>query len=105
MDELRLKLLESRFGFLSFGKVADETGEETPVGGFHFTDRQFHWEGRAISALTDHHAPDTDYASLAGAQVTLQISIVVLAIRRGHQDPDILLQCFLCRITEQSFSG
>ena len=67
MHQLRLQLLQARFGLLPLGQVADEAGEEAPVARAHLADRKLHRKGRAVLALADDDAADADDAPLAGA--------------------------------------
>ncbi len=64
-----------------------------------------HGECRAVLALSDHDAADTDDPSLAGGQVALQVGIVLLAVRRGHEMADILAGDVAQRIAEQPLGG
>ena len=90
MHELGLQFLQPRFRPLPLGQVANEAGEETPVGGVHFADRKLHRKGRAVLALADHDAADADDAPLAGAQIAIEIAVVILAVGRWHQHLDVL---------------
>ena len=85
MDQLALQFLHPRFGLLPFGQVADEAGEEAPLGDAHLADRKLHRKGRAVAPLADHDPADADDAALAGAVVALEIAVMRLAIGRRHQ--------------------
>ena len=90
MHQLGLQFLQARFGLLPLGQVADKAGEKAPVARFHFADRKLHREGRAVLALADDHAADADDAALAGVHIALHVTVMVFAVRRGHQDLDVL---------------
>ena len=80
MHELGLQFLQPRFGLLSFGKIADEPGEEAPTAHVHFADSQLHGEGRAVLAFADHDPSDADDSPLPGAQIAAYIPVVILPI-------------------------
>ena len=83
MDELGLQFLQPRLGLLPLGQVADETGEETLIAHVHFADGKLHGKRRAVLALADDDAADADDPPLAGAQIALEIAVVILPVRRA----------------------
>ena len=101
MNELGLQFLQAYFGLLPLGEIADETGKETLIAHLHFADGEFHRERRAVFALADDDAADADNSPLAGPQVTLQITVVIFAIRRGHQSLDVFCHHIGGGITKQ----
>ena len=100
-----LQFLQPGLGLLPLGQIPDETGEETSVARFHFTDRELHRKRRSVLALAHHHAADADDAALPGRQVALQVAVVTLAVGGGHQHLDVLCQDFRRVVAEQSFGG
>ena len=56
----------------------------------HFPDREFHGERTAVLALAHNDAADADDAALAGAQVTLQVAVVLFPVGGRHQQLDIM---------------
>src|SRR6478736_4264947 len=93
MDKFGLQFLQARFRLLTFGQIADEAGEKTPVTGFHFAYGELHRKGRAVLALADHDPANTDDTSLACRSIALQVTIVAFTIGFGHQDSYILTDC------------
>ena len=85
VDEFGLQFLQPRFGFLAFGQVADKAGEEALLAHMHFADGEFHRKRRAVAALPDDNTADADDAPLAGAQIAIDIVVVIAAIGRRHQ--------------------
>ena len=81
VDQLGLQFLQPCFGLLPFGEVADEAGEEALIAHVHLADRKLHGKGRAVLALADDDAADADDAPLAGAQIAIEIAVVILAGR------------------------
>jgi hypothetical protein len=94
MHELGLQLLQPRLRLLTFREVADESGEEALIARAHFADGKFHRESRAVLALADDDAPDPDDAPLSGPQIALDIGVVILAVRRRHQELDVRTEDF-----------
>src|SRR3954451_13853531 len=105
MHELHLKLLNAFLSRLPFRKIANEAGKMAAAIGSHFADGQFHWERRAVHALPHHHATDSDDALLARAEVTSEITIVLLAVGSRHQHLDVLSENFRLAAAEQPLSG
>src|SRR5215469_9618251 len=103
VNKLGLQFLQARFGLLTFGKIPDETGEKTLLADVHFADSQFYWKSRAVAPLTDHDPPDANDAPLTGAQVTRDVAVMILAVRRRHQHLDVLPQHIGRGIAEQPF--
>src|SRR6516165_9019815 len=85
VHKFRLQFVQARFGLLTFGKIPDEAGEKTLLADVHFTDGQFYWKSRAVATLPDHDPPDANDAPLTGAQVTRDIAVMIIAVRRWHQ--------------------
>ena len=81
MDQLGLQFLQPRLGLLSFGQVADEAGEEALIAHVHFADGKLHRKRRAVLALADDDAADADDAPLAGAQIAVEIAVMIAADR------------------------
>ena len=69
----------------------------------HLTDRKLHRKGRTVAALPDHHTADTDDPALARSQVTFDITVVILVVRRWHQDFHIFSNYVGGVKAEQSF--
>ena len=101
----RLQFLQPGLGQLLVGQVADEAGEVVFVGQSQFADRQVHGEGRAVLALAHHDTADADDAALAGRQVALEVAVVLLAVRRRHQHPDVPADHFVCHVAKQTLGG
>src|SRR5689334_5385944 len=102
MDELRLKLLQSGFGLLPLGQIPDKPSKKTIVSGLHLTHRELHRKSGSILALADDHAADPDDPAFACGLVALQISVMIFAVRRWHQDLDVLAQRLCALVSEQS---
>src|SRR5262249_33360340 len=95
-EGLGLQLLQPRLRRLTLGYVADKAGEKVPVSRSHFSDCQLHRERRAVLALADHQPSDSNDSPFSGPPVSLDVAIVILTVRRGHQQIDIL-SYHLCR--------
>ena len=103
VDELGLQFLQPGFGLLPLGEVADEAGEEAPVAHVHFADRELHGKRRAVVALPDHDAADADDPPLSGAQIAIEVAVVIFAVGRRHQHLDVLSQRIRRGMAEQPF--
>src|SRR4030088_97965 len=51
--------------------------------------RELHGKRGAILALADNDAPHTNHMALASGEITRQIAVVVLTMRRRHQHAHI----------------
>src|SRR5258708_14612998 len=103
MNHLGLQLLQPRLRLLTLRYVADKASEKVTVARPHFPHRQLHREGRAVLALADHHAADSDDSPLSGAQVLLDVAIVIFSVGRRHQRLDVFSNHFRRAIAEQPF--
>ena len=101
MDQLGLQFLESRLGLLPFGQVADEAGEEALIAHVHFADGKLHGKGRAVLALADNDTADADDAPLVGAQIAVEVAVMVALVRLRHQHLDVLADDLRGPIVEQ----
>src|SRR5215467_5018147 len=101
MNELRLQLLQPRLRLLTLRDVADKASEKVTVAGSHFSYRQLHREGRAVLALTDHDAANSDDSPFSSSQISPQVIIVILPVGRRHQHLDVFSNNFLPGIAEQ----
>ena len=101
MDEFGLQFLQPRLGLLPFGQVADEAGEEALIAHVHFADGKLHGKGRAVVALADDDAADADDPPLAGAQIAVEVAVMIVAVRLRHQHLDILAHDLRRPIAEQ----
>ena len=90
MHQLSLQLLQPCLGLPSRGEIADEAGEEPLMASLRFSDGQFHREGRAVLALPDDDAANSYNSPLSRAHVTVEVSVVFVAIRLRHQQFDVL---------------
>src|SRR5512143_3701978 len=105
MHKFGLQFLQTRFGLLALGQIADEAGEETSVTGFHLADSQLHWKSRAILALADHDAADANDPAFARRPVAFEVTIMTFTIRCRHQDFDVLPERFGHAVAEQPLGG
>ena len=78
MYQLGLQFLQSRFGLLPLGEIADEAGEIALLTGLHLADAELERKSRAVLALADHHPADADDPPLAGQLVAIEIAVMVL---------------------------
>jgi hypothetical protein len=65
--------------------VPDDAGERAPSRHGRLAERQLQGEGRAVPAQALQLAARTHDAGLAGLQVARQVVVVLLAVRRRHQ--------------------
>ncbi|MEO6593953.1 MAG: hypothetical protein ABIP94_04290 [Planctomycetota bacterium] len=79
-----LGLRELGLHLLTIGDVADDAGEEAALVDRSFADGQVDRKLGAVLALADHFAADADDAVFAGAQVALQVAVVLAVERFGH---------------------
>src|SRR5262245_40495165 len=100
MYELGLQFLQPRLGLLTLREVADESGEVALIARAHLAYGELHGKRRAVLALANDDAPDPDDAPLSGPQIALQVAVVILSIRRRHQELDVGAQHFRRRIAE-----
>src|SRR5215471_20550420 len=80
MNELRLQLLQPSLRLLTLRYVPDKASEKVTIAGSHFPHRQLHREGRAVLALTDHDAANSDDPPFSGPQISPQVIIVILPV-------------------------
>jgi hypothetical protein len=52
--------------------------------------RQFDWEACAVSALPFHFSPDANDPLFTGLEVMPQVVVMFLAVRRWHENFDVL---------------
>ena len=100
-----MQFLQPLLDVLSFAEVADEACEEPSVARNHLSDGQFHGEGRAVAALSQHDPADPDDASLAGGQIAIQIAVMMRAVGLGHQHVHIATDDLVGLPAEQAFGG
>jgi hypothetical protein len=67
----------------------------------HLADRQVHGKRRAVLAPRRHFATDADDASLTRSDVPVDVAVVLIAIRRRHQDVDGLADDLRSLVAEQ----
>src|SRR5690348_17923909 len=85
MRQLSLHLVEPALGLGALGEVADKAGEDPLARYYCFTNRQLYREDAAVLAPRRDHPADADDPSLARLEITIDIRIMELAVRRGHQ--------------------
>src|SRR5205807_5974838 len=88
---------------LAVADVTHETGKQPLVRQPHFTDGQIHRENRAVLAQANHFAPDADDSGPTGAEIIPQVTIVLVAIRRWHEDLDVFANDLLRLVSENLF--
>src|SRR5215472_15809849 len=101
MNELGLQLLQPRLRLLTLRYVADKASEKVAVARSHFPHRQLHREGRAVLALADHDAADSDDSPLSRPQILLDVAIVILSVGALSLKKKVLSDHFCNTITEQ----
>src|SRR5208283_1176989 len=70
---------------LALGQIVDDTGEEVAPVQAHLADGQIQRENRAVLALTGYFPPDADDLLDARPEVSSEVAVVSLPVRRGHQ--------------------
>jgi len=83
--------------------VPDNAGEEPQV--LYFTHAKVHRKRRAIFPKTNYLSTDADDSRLTRLQVAADVSAVIVAVRRRHQQPDTLTDELALRITKHAFAG
>ena len=71
----------------------------------HLANSEFHREIGAILALRLHLPANADDALLAGAQVSGQVTVMFLLMRRGHEHLDVAPDHLTGSVAEQLFCG
>jgi len=85
--------------------VADETGEDFSIAQLDFTDRQIDGKQGAVFFAGKSFAPDPDNLGVAGPLVVANITVVLLTVRGGHQQVDVLADDFTGLIAKDFFGS
>ena len=67
----------------------------------HLADRKMNRKQRAVTSSSGHLAADADDPGVAGCEVSLQVPVVLLVMRRRHQHADVAAEHFGFGIAEQ----
>src|SRR5208282_1253609 len=86
-----------------FGDVTHEAGENPPVRQPDFAHGKVHWKNRAVFAPPDRFASDADDVRVTGAEIIADVSVMLLAMGRGHQDADVFADDFARLVTKNLF--
>lgn len=95
--QLPLHGLQSGRALLPLRQIPYEAGEVSLLCGPRLAHSERHWECRSIFASPHDDPINTDYALLAGCEVSADVAIVLLAVRRRHQHANVLADHLLCR--------
>ena len=96
---------ESFLGAFALGDVADETGEQPPVRQPHFADGKIDRKRRPVFPPRHHLPADADDPGLAGAAIIGEIPVVLLPVRRRHQDIDVFSDDLSGLVSESLLGG
>ena len=88
-------------GLVALGDVADDSREKSPRSKLYLADGEVHGEGGAVLAQADDLAADADDLLLPGGQVIVQVAVVLVAVRLGHEHLDVLADDLARRVAEQ----
>jgi len=86
----RLPLLQELLESLGLGEVTDDAGELAHPVDVGLAHRQVQRELGLVAAFPAYLPADADHFAVTGAQIALQVGIVVLGVGRGHQHADVL---------------
>ena len=100
-----LRLAEVLLHLDSRCQVPDEAGEDMCPAKRHLADREVHRKDRAILAPRLDLAADADDVLLAGPQVSGQVAVMALPMRRAHEHIDVAPDDFAGSVTEQFLRG
>ena len=103
MHQLLLKDARTPLNGLPLGDVVDEAREEPPLVELDLAHRETGGECRAVFALADHDAADTDDALLAGLAIVHEVGVVGLPIGGRHEDLHVLADELAAGIAEEAF--
>ena len=70
----------------AFAQVVEDPGETALAVDVHFADRQVQGKRRPVSAQPGDLATEADDLPGAGGEITRQVRVVLLPVRRRHQD-------------------
>ena len=81
--------MEPPLTFLTVGQVTDEANELRLSCLSDLAHGKLHREGAAVLSLADDDAAHANDPPLAGRQIAIQVPVVFVPVRRGHQHADI----------------
>src|SRR3546814_5607286 len=93
---------DTLFPYTTLFRSADEAGEDAFAVAGRLAHRQFHRECGPVLAHREDHPADADDPAFTRREVALEIAVMALAIRRGHEHADIGSQDFGLRVTEET---
>src|SRR5262245_56144965 len=77
-----------------------DTHEQAQV--FDFADTQFHWKSGSILTEPHRFALGANDSGLSSFEITGDICIVFVAVRRGHKEFDVLARKFARGVSKHS---
>ncbi len=89
----------------ALGDVAHDPRKQSLVSSVNFADAQVDRKDPPCAVLTNHFAADSDDFLLAGIEVIANVAVVLVVIRRRHQQIHILTEHLAGGITEQPLGG
>ncbi len=101
---LLLAMPQGRFHPVAIADVGDEADKQGFASDDRLADRQSQREARAILAFANDLAPLADDLRHA-LHVVVQVSVVLAAIRFGHQHLDVAADDLVCRPAEDCFGS
>lgn len=74
---------------VALGQVMNDAGEDSPVADTRLTHRKVDRKNLPILPTRLHLPANTDDPSVRGLPIRRQVTVVLVPIRRGHQDADV----------------
>jgi hypothetical protein len=94
-------IVHSSFESAPLAQVVYEADKVSLALGFNGSNAKLHRKDRAVSTLSLDLPADTDDFGFSGAEVVLQVFIVVTAVWFGHQHADVSPEHFVGRVSKQ----
>ena len=86
-----------------FSQVSHKSSKDSPIPQSDFAHRQVNGKRRPIFFTGHDFAPQSNDLGSSRLEIVLQVGVVFLFVRRGHQSADILTDQFGRFVAEQRF--
>ena len=68
-------------------------------------DGEVEWKRRAVLTQPTHFPPDPDDPLVASLEIPLDIRVVLVPERRGHEKSDVFIKELVWRVSKDAFDG